>query len=225
VAELDGTGAVVSRFVYGTKDNVPDYMEKGGVTYRILSDHLGSVRLVVDAATGAVAQRLDYDEFGVVLQDTAPGFQPFGFAGGIYDHQTKLVRFGARDYDAEVGRWTSKDPIGFRGGDENLYGYVLDDPVNKTDAEGRQLGEAAAALGPLWGGAAIEPTPFGEIVAGVATVCYAAYLAYKASKNKKVKCWLVRGDTTKVSPVCRYECENSVTQLEFNIKCSPMKRF
>jgi len=36
----------------------------------------------------------------------------------------------------------------------------------------------------LWGGAAIEPTPFGEIVAGVATVCYAAYLAYKASKKE-----------------------------------------
>ena len=130
VAELDGTGTVVARFVYGTKANVPDYMEKGGVTYRILSDHLGSVRLVVDAATGAVAQRLDYDEFGIVLTDTAPGFQPFGFAGGIYDPQTKLVRFGARDYDAEVGRWTSKDPVRFDGGDNNLYGYVVNDPVN-----------------------------------------------------------------------------------------------
>ena len=149
VAELDGAGAVVSRFVYGTKDNVPDYMEKGGVTYRILSDHLGSVRLVVDASTGTVAQRLDYDEFGVVLQDTAPGFQPFGFAGGIYDHQTKLVRFGARDYDAEVGRWTSKDPIGFRGGDTNLYGYVLGDPVNHVDISGRQEENPSVPCGGL----------------------------------------------------------------------------
>jgi len=124
-------------------------MEKGGVTYRILSDHLGSVRLVVDAATGAVAQRLDYDEFGVVLQDTAPGFQPFGFAGGIYDHQTKLVRFGARDYDAEVGRWTSKDPIGFRGGDTNLYGYVLGDPVNHVDISGRQEENPSVPCGGL----------------------------------------------------------------------------
>jgi RHS repeat-associated protein len=133
VAELDGTGALVSRFVYASKAHVPDYMVKGGVTYRIVSDHLGSVRLVVNAATGVVAQQIDYDEFGVVTNDTNPGFQPFGFAGGLYDSDTKLVRFGARDYDAETGRWTAKDPIGFRGGDPNLYGYVVNDPVNLID--------------------------------------------------------------------------------------------
>ncbi|MCB9610787.1 MAG: hypothetical protein H6716_29655, partial [Polyangiaceae bacterium] len=37
-------------------------------------------------------------------------FVPFGFAGGIHDADTGLVRFGARDYDAVTGRWTSKDP-------------------------------------------------------------------------------------------------------------------
>ena len=82
IAELDGSGNVVSRFVYGTKKNVPGYMIKGGATYRIITDHLGSVRLVVDAATGSIAQRLDYDAFGNVALDTNPGFQPFGFAGG-----------------------------------------------------------------------------------------------------------------------------------------------
>jgi RHS repeat-associated protein len=49
-------------------------------------------------------QRIDYDEFGVVTNDNNAGFQPFGFAGGLYDADTKLVRFGARDYDAEAGR-------------------------------------------------------------------------------------------------------------------------
>ncbi|MDX1644644.1 MAG: RHS repeat-associated core domain-containing protein [Thermoanaerobaculia bacterium] len=136
VAELDGSGAVVSRFVYGSRPNVPAYMEKGGATYRIVSDHLGSPRLVVDTATGAIAQRLDYDAFGRILLDTNPGFQPFGFAGGLYDPQTGLVRFGARDYDPEVGRWTAKDPIGFGGGDANLYAYVLGDPTNWTDSDG-----------------------------------------------------------------------------------------
>jgi RHS repeat-associated protein len=48
---------------------------------------------------------------------------PFGFAGGLYDPDTGLVRFGARDRDVSVGRWTAKDPIGFDGGG-NLFVYV-----------------------------------------------------------------------------------------------------
>lgn len=75
-----------------------DQMVKGGQTYRILSDHLGSARLVVNTSTGAIAQRIDYDEFGNITSDTNPGFQPFGFAGGLYDPDTGLTRFGARDY-------------------------------------------------------------------------------------------------------------------------------
>lgn len=136
VAELDGANNVVSRFVYASRENVPDYMIKGGATYRIVTDHLGSVRLVVNVATGSVAQRMDYDEFGLVFNDTNPGFQPFGFAGGLYDKDTGLVRFGARDYDAQTGRWTVKDPILFAGGDTNLYGYVLNDPINFLDPRG-----------------------------------------------------------------------------------------
>jgi RHS repeat-associated protein len=136
VAELDGSGAVVSRFVYATRVNVPDYMVKANVTYRLVLDHLGSVRLVVNTQTGQVAQRLDYDAWGLVTQDTNPGFQPFGFAGGLYDPQTGLVRFGARDYDPVVGRWTTKDPIGFAGGDTNLYTYTGGDPLNGIDPFG-----------------------------------------------------------------------------------------
>jgi RHS repeat-associated protein len=136
VAELDSTGAIISRFVYGTKANVPDYLIKAGVTYRIVSDHLGSPRLVVNTAGGSVAQRIDYDEFGNVTQDTSPGFQPFGFAGGLYDQQTGLTRFGARDYDAQTGRWTAKDPIKFVGLDSNLYGYVFHEPINLYDSIG-----------------------------------------------------------------------------------------
>ena len=43
-----------------------------------------------------------------------------------------LVRFGARDYDPEIGRWTSRDPIGFAGGQANLFVYVGNDPVNRV---------------------------------------------------------------------------------------------
>lgn len=44
-----------------------------------------------------------------------------------------------RDYDASVGRWTSKDPIRFDGGDTNLFGYVANDPVNFIDPEGKSF--------------------------------------------------------------------------------------
>jgi len=135
-AELNGQGNVVSRFVYAGKANVPDYMVKGGVTYRIIGDQLGSVRLVINSATGQIAQRIDYDEWGNVLSDSNPGFQPFGFAGGLYDRDTGLVRFGARDYDSYTGRWTVKDPIGFGGGDSSLYNYVGGDPLSFIDPLG-----------------------------------------------------------------------------------------
>jgi RHS repeat-associated protein len=135
IAEFDGNGQIIARFVYGSKANVPDYLLKEGKTYRIISDHLGSPRWVVDIADGTVVQRMDYDAFGNVILDTNPGFQPFGFAGGIYDLDTGLVRFGARDYDAEIGRWTTKDPIGFGGG-INFYTYVENDPINYVDLSG-----------------------------------------------------------------------------------------
>ena len=139
VAELDGSGNLVSRFVYGTRSHVPDFMVKAGTTYRIVSDHLGSVRLVVDVDTGTVTQRIDYDEYGQVTLDSNPGFQPFGFAGGIYDTDTGLIRFGARDYDPEIGRWTAEDPIGFRGGQSNLWIYVNGDPLNSKDPLGLSI--------------------------------------------------------------------------------------
>lgn len=142
--ELDGSNNVVSRFVYGSRPNVPDYMVKAGTTYRLIADHLGSVRLVANAATGVVAQRLDYDEFGKVINDTNPNFQPFGFAGGLYDSQTALVRYGARDYDPATGRWTAQESLGFAGGDTNLYAYVLNNPINLIDPNGLQ----AATTGP-----------------------------------------------------------------------------
>ena len=111
-------------------------MFREGKQYLIISDHLGSVRQVIDTQTGEIVQQLDYDAWGQVTEDSRPGFQPFGFAGGLHDPDTQLTRFGARDYDAETGRWTAKDPILFDGGDSNLYGYVLQNPVNGIDPSG-----------------------------------------------------------------------------------------
>jgi RHS repeat-associated protein len=145
VAELDGSNHLVSQFVYATGSMSPDYVIKAGIKYRLFSDQLGSPRLVVNATTGAIAEEIDYDAFGNVLNDTQPGFQPFGFAGGLYDQQTGLVHFGAREYDPHTGRWTAKDPVLFSGGDTNLYGYVVGDPVNLADPAGLAGGKCAKA--------------------------------------------------------------------------------
>jgi RHS repeat-associated protein len=156
IAELDGSGSLVARYVYGPAVNVPEYMVKSGSTYRIVSDQLGSVRLVVDVATGDVLQRMSYDAYGRVVEDTNPGFQCFGYAGGLWDATTGLVRFGARDYDPEVGRWLTKDPAGMDAGSTNSYAYAAGDPVNLVDPDGRvailPLVAAGAAFGAVVGG-------------------------------------------------------------------------
>ena len=129
-------------------------MVQGSTTYRILTDQVGSVRLVVNTSSGAVAERIDYDEFGNVLSDTAPGTQPFGFAGGLRDLNTGLTRFGSRDYDPVTGRWTAKDPLKFGGGLTNLYSYLGEDPINHFDPGGRWVlvfGGMAEGQFAFWG--------------------------------------------------------------------------
>jgi RHS repeat-associated protein len=91
----------------------------------------------VNAANGVVAESFTYDEFGNLLTGTTGStLTPFGFAGGLFDPATGLIHFGAREYDPRVGRWTGKDPIGFGGGDINLYTYNLGDPVGYIDPSG-----------------------------------------------------------------------------------------
>ena len=170
-----------------SKGHVPDYMVKGGVTYRIISDHLGSVRLVINTSDGSMAQRIDYDEFGNITQDTNPGIQPFAFAGGIYDQHTHLTRFGARDYDAFTGRWTSKDPILFAGGDLNLYGYTLGDPVNAVDLDGLILGyDAGESYGEeaaeYWARKSINPKNTG-VETGLYSACGALASAWTSDTS------------------------------------------
>jgi len=168
-AELDASGAVTARFVYGTRINVPEYVIKNPgtaqeATYRLVSNHLGSVRLAINVADGTVAQRLDYDEFGRVLTDTNPAFQPFGFAGGLYDKDTGLVRFGVRDYDAQVGRWVARDPAMFVDGATNLYLYALDDPVSNVDLTGLQS-QKGNAINTIYNGATTVLGPVSSEIA------------------------------------------------------------
>jgi RHS repeat-associated protein len=135
LAVYDGNNSLRQRFEYAD-DRMPVAMTAGGLRYYLAYDQVGSLRLVADAA-GNVVKSIQYDTFGNILEDNNPGFTvPFGFAGGLHDRDTGLVRFGYRDYDPEVGRWTAKDQIGFAGGDTDLYGYCRNDPVNFADWPG-----------------------------------------------------------------------------------------
>ena len=112
---------------------------------------VGSLRVVTDTA-GNIVKRVDYDSFGNILTDSNPSFSvPFGFAGGMHDRDTGLVRFGARDYDPATGKWTAKDPIDFGGGDLNLLNYCLNNPINRYDSSGL---DSYLVVRPLSSGAA-----------------------------------------------------------------------
>jgi RHS repeat-associated protein len=121
-------------------------MVRGGVTYAYVKNHLGTVKLVVNATTGAVVQRIESDVWGNVLSDSNPGFQPFVFAGGVFDNDTRLTHFGFRDYDASSGSWLSPEPMlqdpkwvrreSERGFSAPTYAYARNNSIRYTDPTG-----------------------------------------------------------------------------------------
>ena len=136
LAIYDKDNNLVQRFEYAD-NRMPISMTSNGQKYYLHYDQVGTLKAVSDTSHNIVKE-ISYDTYGNILLETNEAFKvPFGFAGGLYDHDTKLTRFGYRDYDAYTGKWTAKDPIDFAGGDSNLYGYVLGDPVNFVDPDGR----------------------------------------------------------------------------------------
>ncbi|MCP4349178.1 MAG: RHS repeat-associated core domain-containing protein, partial [Desulfobacterales bacterium] len=136
LAVYDKDDNLLMRFEYAN-GRMPVSMTADGYVYYLIYDQVGSLRIVTDMS-GTVVKKVDYDTFGnIIPPDTNPAFEvPFGFAGGLHDRDTGLVRFGYRDYDPDVGRWTAKDPIGFAGGNSDLFGYCMNNPVNLTDPKG-----------------------------------------------------------------------------------------
>ncbi|WP_420852207.1 fibronectin type III domain-containing protein [Paenibacillus hamazuiensis] len=133
-AIIDPSGAV-TEYYYDLSGQLTG-MKREGVTYAIATDLVGTPKLVV-GANGQIVKELGYDSFGNRLTDSNPGFLlPFGFAGGLEDTDTGLLRFGLRDYELASGRWTARDPILFTGGQTNLYVYVGNDPILFRDPLG-----------------------------------------------------------------------------------------
>jgi RHS repeat-associated protein len=111
-------------------------LQRGGAWYYVAADQVGSPRVVKNTA-GQTVKTLVYDSFGRLLVDSNPAFDlPIGFAGGLADPTSGLVRFGYRDYDPQSGRWTARDPALFGGGQGNLYAYAGSDPIGRRDPSG-----------------------------------------------------------------------------------------
>ena len=110
--------------------------DRVGERFHVATDQVGTPR-VVATSNGTVVKRVRYDAFGVPTADSAPAFDlPIGYAGGIPDQVTGLVRFGLRDYDPASASWTARDPALFSASPLNLYAYVGGDPILFRDQSG-----------------------------------------------------------------------------------------
>lgn len=198
VAELDGSGNVVARYVDGVP-GAPQAMTVDDRTLSIVTDRWGSPRLILDAATGEVVDRIERDVWGAVTAESSPGTTSLGFLGGIADPDTGLVHLGARDYDPAIGRFTTPDPAGIHGLRTNLYVYAGDNPVNRVDADGWSddevdernndallglLGDLLQAIGNMGGitnGGAASNLDLGQLAASVGSLANSPSLANAAA--------------------------------------------
>ena len=107
-------------------------------------DGNGNVLGLLNAATGAMEARYEYDAFGNVLRATGPAAKgnPIRFSAKYNDVETGLVYYGFRYYAPELGRWLSRDPIEEDGG-INLYGMCGNDCVNWIDMLGMKWKKVA----------------------------------------------------------------------------------
>ena len=128
----DDANAGITRYQNGPGiDNKLSFKNGADVKY-FLTDHLGSTNGLADAS-GAVTSSASYDSFG---NQTGTLPTRYGFTGRECDDFTGLMYYRARFYDPKLGRFISEDPIGFYGGDINLYGYVGNKSINRKDPTG-----------------------------------------------------------------------------------------
>ncbi|WP_092157818.1 RHS repeat domain-containing protein [Maridesulfovibrio ferrireducens] len=107
-----------------------------GKTFYFATDQVGSIFMVADER-GNEVKRIIYDSFGNLLFDSNEKVDTcVGFSAGLVDKDTGLIHFGYREYDPTIGRFITPDPIGFAGGDVDVYGFCLDDPINFVDRTG-----------------------------------------------------------------------------------------
>ncbi len=149
VAAYNGLWTVRSKYVFGRGLDEPLSVDQGGNVYYYHTDGLGSVNELTDTS-GNTTKTYRYDSFGKITAQTGGLDQPFTFTGREYDVETGPYYYRARYYDPKAGRFISKDPIGFWGGDVNLFRYVGNDPENWVDPLGLQAIQSMRNLIKKW---------------------------------------------------------------------------
>jgi len=141
LAEYDATGTELRSygwqpdFMWSTN---PLWLKENGQYYFYQNDHLGTPQKLV-AMNGSVVWSAQYEAFGNAHIDVETVVNNLRFPGQYFDKETGLHYNFQRYYDPAVGRYISADPIGFDGDDVNWYGYVGNDPINKSDPIGLKV--------------------------------------------------------------------------------------
>ncbi len=138
------TTTTTTAYTHGPGIDEPLSLTRDGQTWYYHADGLGSITSISDSAQ-AVVNRYAYDSFGALKSDETVR-NAYTYTGREYDSETGLYYYRARYYDPEAGRFVSKDPIGFAGGDVNVYGYVGNNPILLTDPEGLYYNKAVKIL-------------------------------------------------------------------------------
>ena len=139
VEELNSGNGVVANLLNGLNiDEDFTRTDSSGNVSTFVTDALGSTVGLVGSA-GTITTNYTYQPFGATTLGGAANGNSYQFTGREND-ATGLYFYRARYYSPTYQRFVSQDPVGFAGGDANLYGYVFNGPTNFRDPFGFCVG-------------------------------------------------------------------------------------
>jgi RHS repeat-associated protein len=189
IQETDGSGNIISSYVYAGTHSIAK-VESSGAIYYYHNDHLGTPLAMTDA-TGAIVWKAAYNPFGKAEVDQSSTItNNFRFPGQYYDSESGLHYNWYRYYDPGTGRYVTADLIGIQEGENHLYWYVKNNPVNYTDL-----------LGLVWFGNWCGPGGSGNAQNCVDQACKKHDRCYEKCKLDALTRWI------NIASLCALQCD------------------